>query len=291
MVRSTRWFIQRISLSWKKLCITRKTKKHSTLDIQANTSWGERCLIGMVIGVQIPNLRRWPWMSFGQFHLGKWPSFLLMSNFLSSWESKGSTPRINATFFLLFFSQGDIAPWSFIWIEQNWIKTSKMSNFYQWIDRTSFFCERRGGPMLLLLGFSKKKRLTAPNERKWWRWLHPVQKRLFLLSRWFFWYVLFWPGRTKLGGGFKYVLFSPLPGEMIQFDEHIFQIGWNHQPAKNTRQVLDLWNSLLKDIWYSNDTCSFFRCRYCKCTPIPMFQFVQNSNPLWDHMKYVYMLY
>ena len=23
--------------------------------------------------------------------------------------------------------------------------------------------------------------------------------------------------------------FSPLPGEMIQFDEHIFQMGWNHQ--------------------------------------------------------------
>ena len=33
-----------------------------------------------------------------------------------------------------------------------------------------------------------------------------------------------------LGGGFKHFLFSPLPGEMIQFDEHIFQMGWfNHQ--------------------------------------------------------------
>ena len=32
----------------------------------------------------------------------------------------------------------------------------------------------------------------------------------------------------NLGGGFKYVLFSPLPGDMIQFDEHIFQMGWNH---------------------------------------------------------------
>ena len=33
-----------------------------------------------------------------------------------------------------------------------------------------------------------------------------------------------------LGGGFKYFLCSPLPGEMIQFDEHIFQRGWfNHQ--------------------------------------------------------------
>ena len=33
-----------------------------------------------------------------------------------------------------------------------------------------------------------------------------------------------------LGGGFKYFLCSPLVGEMIQFDEHIFQMGWfNHQ--------------------------------------------------------------
>ena len=32
-----------------------------------------------------------------------------------------------------------------------------------------------------------------------------------------------------LGGGFKHFLFSPLPGEIIQFDEHIFQMGWNHQ--------------------------------------------------------------
>ena len=27
----------------------------------------------------------------------------------------------------------------------------------------------------------------------------------------------------------KHFLFSPLLGEMIQFDEHIFQMGWNHQ--------------------------------------------------------------
>ena len=31
-----------------------------------------------------------------------------------------------------------------------------------------------------------------------------------------------------LGGGFKYFWFSPLPGEMIQFDQN-FQMGWNHQ--------------------------------------------------------------
>ena len=30
---------------------------------------------------------------------------------------------------------------------------------------------------------------------------------------------------TLLGGGFNYFLFSPLPEEMIQFDEHIFQMG------------------------------------------------------------------
>ena len=39
-------------------------------------------------------------------------------------------------------------------------------------------------------------------------------------------------GSKLLGGGFKYVLFSPLLGEMIQFNEHIFQMGWfNHQPG------------------------------------------------------------
>ena len=33
-----------------------------------------------------------------------------------------------------------------------------------------------------------------------------------------------------LVGGFKYFLFSSLLGEMIQYDEHIFQMGWfNHQ--------------------------------------------------------------
>ena len=34
-----------------------------------------------------------------------------------------------------------------------------------------------------------------------------------------------------LGGGFKYFICSPLPGEDSHFDEHIFQMGWfNHQP-------------------------------------------------------------
>ena len=44
------------------------------------------------------------------------------------------------------------------------------------------------------------------------------------------WLEVGWNNPIYLGGGFKYFVFSPLPGEMIQFDEHIFQIGWfNHQ--------------------------------------------------------------
>ena len=32
---------------------------------------------------------------------------------------------------------------------------------------------------------------------------------------------------------FIFFMFTPIPGEMIQFDEHIFQRGWfNHQPVK-----------------------------------------------------------
>ena len=27
-----------------------------------------------------------------------------------------------------------------------------------------------------------------------------------------------------------FFIFTPIPGEMIQFDEYIFQMGWNHQP-------------------------------------------------------------
>ena len=36
----------------------------------------------------------------------------------------------------------------------------------------------------------------------------------------------------KLGGGFKDLLFSPLFGDDFHFDEHIFQLGWNHQLEK-----------------------------------------------------------
>ena len=33
-----------------------------------------------------------------------------------------------------------------------------------------------------------------------------------------------------LNGDFKYFfIFTPKIGEMIQFDDYIFQLGWNHQ--------------------------------------------------------------
>ena len=39
----------------------------------------------------------------------------------------------------------------------------------------------------------------------------------------------------KLGGGFKHFLFSSLFGEMIQFDEHIFQMGGKNHQLENIR--------------------------------------------------------
>ena len=43
----------------------------------------------------------------------------------------------------------------------------------------------------------------------------------------------------QLGGGFKDFLFSSLPGEMIQFDDHIFQMGWNRQLEKYSEMYCD----------------------------------------------------
>ena len=37
--------------------------------------------------------------------------------------------------------------------------------------------------------------------------------------------------KAVLGGGFKYFFFTPkIWGRWTQFDDHIFQVGWNHQP-------------------------------------------------------------
>ena len=58
-----------------------------------------------------------------------------------------------------------------------------------------------------------------------------------------------------LGGGFKYFLFSSLPGGMIQFDEHIFQMGWfNHQPVVVLRDFPYI-SALFGLVSYYNDPC------------------------------------
>ena len=50
--------------------------------------------------------------------------------------------------------------------------------------------------------------------------------------------------KDTLAGVFKYFLcfmFTPIPGEMIQFDEHIFQMGWNHQLAQKVKKSPGFW--------------------------------------------------
>lgn len=44
------------------------------------------------------------------------------------------------------------------------------------------------------------------------------------------WWISVGVSTFPLGGGFKYILYSPLPGEMMQIDEHMFQMGrFNYQ--------------------------------------------------------------
>ena len=79
------------------------------------------------------------------------------------------------------------------------------------------------------------------------------------------------------GDGFKHFLFSPLLGEMIQFDEHIFQMGWfNHQLGnhcgffakhkKNTGRLIILLDVPFF-VWRMYETISI------KCTHLTIFVF------------------
>ena len=68
------------------------------------------------------------------------------------------------------------------------------------------------------------------------------------------WYLFifgnFWC-HSKLGGGLKHFLFSPLFGEDFQFDEHIFQMGWfNHQPEN------------VCTFFFGPAASNFFTCRF-----------------------------
>ena len=71
------------------------------------------------------------------------------------------------------------------------------------------------------------------------------------------------------GGGFKCFLFSSLFGEDVQFDEHIFQMGWfNHQPECEGRRCADARRASHTALQPSFDGCASavrlrpsFRCR------------------------------
>ena len=80
-------------------------------------------------------------------------------------------------------------------------------------------------------------------------------------TAWYTKYILFrcWEPKGGLlqqflgGGNSNIFLFSPLPGEMIQFDEHFFQMGWfNHQ--------LDLFRS--DSITVPNKNHMFMLCKF-----------------------------
>ncbi len=105
-------------------------------------------------------------------------------------------------------------------------------------------------PLLVLPGFSSKQGMSFSEVCNWaWpillSWIHPTTWNGWggrFLCGWldllqsagrvlcifdFFWGC----ENTWSRWWFQTFFFSSLPGEMIQFDEHIFQMGWfNHQP-------------------------------------------------------------
>ena len=68
---------------------------------------------------------------------------------------------------------------------------------------------------------------------------------------------------TYLGGGFKHFLFSSLFGEMIQFDEHIFQMGWfNHQQV-----TFLIWRV---EFMFHMICCTFYQVHIATVKPVPL---------------------
>ncbi len=106
----------------------------------------------------------------------------------------------------------------------------------------------------------------------WWFWFQEVDKIRGKYWQWKAW----WPGESiciasKLGDGVgaedtvgfclkhqwyparwwfeTFFIFTPNFGEGFQFDEHIFQMGWNHQPVnlclyQNHREMLSILATL-----------------------------------------------
>ena len=56
--------------------------------------------------------------------------------------------------------------------------------------------------------------------------------------------------KSWLGGGNSNIFhFHPVPGEMIQFDDHIFQMGSNHQLIIFTLPETNIWKHLKMNGW------------------------------------------
>ena len=62
---------------------------------------------------------------------------------------------------------------------------------------------------------------------------------MFLLKEMHFWIPII---LGILDGGFKYFLmFTPILGEMIQFDDHIFRMNWNHPLVNVGKYTIIAW--------------------------------------------------
>ena len=72
------------------------------------------------------------------------------------------------------------------------------------------------------------------------------------------------PERQHLGGGNSntFLIFTRIPGEMIQFVEHIFQMGWNHQLEHDVHPL-----PMISVKWVS---CSFFV--WCFLYPVSLIE-------------------
>ena len=63
--------------------------------------------------------------------------------------------------------------------------------------------------------------------------------------------------KTTLGSGFKHILFSPLLGEMIQFDEHIFLMDGEKPPTFVwSRETSDIHEGNGVFLYWLNNLCA-----------------------------------
>ena len=88
--------------------------------------------------------------------------------------------------------------------------------------------------------------------------------------------------RNNLGGGFK-DFFTPIPSKMIQFDEHIFQMGWlNHQLAMIGR-VIFFWHGQISNatIWPSESVIHRFQLFFRSHFP-PENEVSQKRGSRWQ---------